>query len=702
MATQSGECWDDSDNDDCPPVTHVHHQEFRNRSAQYTNQGGRNDNYNGYASHNDNSSGWSDCPEWRKNGPRADRNYERNSYSDNTSGWPEQSSGRNAPRTERNFDRNSYSDKNSAWSEQTSSRNSARTEKNFDRSSDDATIEILSNLVGKFIGKGGSNIRKLEQESGARIKLVDNDWYSKTIQISGSAAAKETAKQLIEEFLADDSSSKNLIAPLSEQDKKPTQFVDWTKLNQEYKVQRTEKLAALPPIRKDFYVEDEEVKQLTRQQVALIRERNNSITVSYDGKEKMVIPNPILIFEHAFQPYPELLVELEKQRFTTPSPIQSQAWPIILKGHDMIGIAQTGTGKTIAFLFPAYIHIMGQNTPRHERKGPSCLVLAPTRELAQQIEEEAKKYSYCGITCVCVYGGGSRRDQVKLVTKGVDIVIATPGRVWDLIASDTLDVLGVTYLVLDEADRMLDMGFEPQIRRIVLGIRPDRQTIMTSATWTNEVQSLAARYMTNPIKVNVGALDLAATHSVTQDIIIAEDEDRREILDGIIQNMAPDDKLIVFVDRKSVADDVSSDLQLNGVDCQSIHGDREQSDREQALSEIRSGEVRILVATDVASRGLDIKDITHIFNMYFPRNIEEYVHRIGRTGRAGRTGTAITIFTRRDWRNAEALIKILAEADQEVPQELHRMADAFKRWKAKKDAEDAAAGGRRPFRKNNY
>ncbi|PRD24619.1 UNVERIFIED_CONTAM: ATP-dependent RNA helicase DDX43 [Trichonephila clavipes] len=302
------------------------------------------------------------------------------------------------------------------------------------------------------------------------------------------------------------------------------------------------------------------------------------------------------------------------------------------------------------------------------------------------------------VSSTCVYGGASRKEQIN-VTEGVDIIIATPGRLNDLVMNHFVDMTGVTYLVLDEADRMLDLGFEPQIRKIVLDIHPDRQTIMTSATWNPENQKMAARYLTKPIKANVGALNLAAVHSVTQEVLFADDEDeRRYLLNDFVNSLTENDKAIIFVDRKYIVDDVASDLCRSGIDCQSIHGEREQFDREQALDVLKAGAVKILVATDVASRGLDIKDITHIFNMYLPRNIEEYVHRIGRTGRAGRTGTAICIFTEEDASNAEAFIEILRKDHQYVPDELKAMAAKFKERGHQKLAEDAVAGGGRHFR----
>lgn len=212
---------------------------------------------------------------------------------------------------------------------------------------------------------------------------------------------------------------------------------------------------------------------------------------------------------------------------------------------------------------------------------------------------------------VCVYGGGNRQMQISDVERGAEIIICTPGRLNDLVQANVIDVSTITYLVLDEADRMLDMGFEPQIRKILLDIRPDRQTIMTSATWPPGVRRLAQSYMKNPIQVCVGSLDLAATHSVKQVIELLEnDQDKFSTLKSFVKNMTKTDKIIVFCGRKARADDLSSDLTLDGFMTQSIHGNREQSDREQAIADIKSGIVRILIATDVASRGLDIEDIT--------------------------------------------------------------------------------------------
>ncbi|XP_075222224.1 putative ATP-dependent RNA helicase DDX43 [Lycorma delicatula] len=581
-------------------------------------------------------------------------------------------------------------------------RSDAGNPKQYDNS-DSITMDINSSDVGRVIGKGGAKIRELEEESGASIKISRNSYGSTTtVSIRGSSDSQSKAKQLIEDTISSGTSRYQNGYTSSYSDNKTNTFVeneddkpviDWDEVNRIYEKAQKERWENLPPMKKNFYEELPEVANLSSAQVSAIRKGNNNVVVSHtfeDSNEP--IPNPVVTFQQAFHNYPDILEEIKKQNFAKPSPIQSQAWPILLQGKDMIGIAQTGTGKTLAFLLPALIHTDGQPIPRSERGGPNVIVLAPTRELALQIESEVKKYSYKGIRCVCLYGGGSRKDQVDVVSDGVEIVIATPGRLNDLIQDKVINVTSVTYLVLDEADRMLDMGFEPQIRKTLLDVRPDRQTVMTSATWPEGVRRLAKSYMKKPIQVFVGSLDLAATHSITQTIEIVNEDEKEEMLQNFIMNMTAEDKVIVFVGKKARADDLASELILKNISCQSIHGDREQCDREQALEDIKDGTVRILIATDVASRGIDIPDITHIYNFDFPRNIEEYVHRVGRTGRAGKRGESISLITRSDWGSARELISILEEANQSVPEELYSMADRFDAMK-KKRAEEGGGGG---------
>ena len=478
---------------------------------------------------------------------------------------------------------------------------------------------------------------------------------------------------------------------------------DWGAVQANYEKMRKEKWKSYPEIIKEFYVEHPDVADMSQEEVDKFRAENNNIAVSnFDAESRAPLLNPAPKFSHCFEKWPGIMATIERQGFEKPSPIQAQAWPYLLAGKDVIGIAQTGTGKTLGFLLPSFVHIDEQPAPRSERGGPNVLVLSPTRELALQIADEVKKYEYKGIKSVCLYGGGNRREQKKIVTRGVQIIIATPGRLNDLVEDGCVKVESVTYLVLDEADRMLDMGFEPQIRKILLDVRPDRQTVMTSATWPNCVRRLATSYMNDPVTVFIGSLDLAAVHSVKQEVYeVDEDEaEKRKKLQEFFDKMGPEDKVIVFVGKKARADDIASDLSLSGVHCQSIHGNREQSDREQALTDLKTGEVKILVATDVASRGLDIHDITHVVNYDFPRNIEEYVHRVGRTGRAGRTGTAMTFMTRGDWRSAQPLIDILTEAGQEVPSFLVDMAERFEKRRQRDKAEGRRGGGGGRGRRN--
>ncbi|KAF5919425.1 hypothetical protein HPG69_005122 [Diceros bicornis minor] len=471
-------------------------------------------------------------------------------------------------------------------------------------------------------------------------------------------------------------------------------LIDWDHVRAEVVEWEKRKWADLPPIKKHFYVESKATSSLSQVQVDAWRKENFNIVCDdlKDG-EKRPIPNPTCTFEDAFQQYPELMKSIKKAGFQKPTPIQSQAWPIVLQGIDLIGVAQTGTGKTLSYLMPGFIHLHSQPISRGQRNGPGMLVLTPTRELALQVEAECSKYSYKGLKSVCIYGGGNRKEQIQDITKGVDIVIATPGRLNDLQMNKFVNLRSITYLVLDEADKMLDLGFEHQIMKILLDVRPDRQTVMTSATWPDSIRQLAKSYLKEPMIVYVGTLDLVAVNTVKQNIIVTTEEEKRSLMQEFLQSLSPKDKVIVFVSRKLVADDLSSDLSIQGIRVQSLHGNREQCEREQALEDFRSGQAKILIATDLASRGLDVNDVTHVYNYDFPRNIEEYVHRVGRTGRAGKTGVAVTLMTRDDGKVATELIQILKRANQSVPEDLLTMAEQYK---SRKERNDPGKKSRRP------
>ncbi|NXW76782.1 DDX43 helicase, partial [Hirundo rustica] len=547
-------------------------------------------------------------------------------------------------------------------------------------------------------GRGGTKIKELEDSSGSRIK-VTRGTYESEVKIFGSIDVQNKAKMLIDNLVT--SSGQNyvrgktldIIKP-ENNPKKPV--INWASLRENRAKYESMKWAGLPPIEKNFYNESSRTASMSQEEVELWRKENNDITCD-DLKEgeKRCIPNPVCKFEDAFEHYPDIMANIRKVGFQKPTPIQSQAWPIILQGIDLIGIAQTGTGKTLAYLMPGFIHLTSQPISKDQRGGPGMLVLAPTRELALQVEAECSKYAYKEIKSICVYGGGDRKGQIDMVTKGVDIVIATPGRLNDLQMNNFINLKSITYLA-NEADRMLDMGFEPQIMKILLDVRPDRQTVMTSATWPDGVRRLAKSYLKNPMIVYVGTLDLAAVNTVQQKVIVIPEAEKRAFMHSFIKSMKPKDKVIIFVGKKLTADDLASDFGIQGIPVQSLHGNREQCDREQALDDFKKSKVRILVATDLASRGLDVHDITHVFNFDFPRNIEEYVHRVGRTGRAGRTGEAVTLVTSNDWRFASELIDILERANQVVPDELIAMAERYKQSQMRKEIEKDI---QRPWRK---
>lgn len=301
-----------------------------------------------------------------------------------------------------------------------------------------------------------------------------------------------------------------------------------------------------------------------------------------------------------------VLKEVLEMGFKAPTAIQAQGWPMALSGRDVVGIAETGSGKTLAYCLPSIVHINAQ--PFLEPgDGPIVLILAPTRELAVQIQQECTKFgSSSRIKNTCVYGGVPRGPQIRDLSRGVEICIATPGRLIDMLESRKTNLRRVTYLVLDEADRMLDMGFEPQIRKIVDQIRPDRQTLMWSATWPKEVQRLAQDYLHDYIQVNVGSLNLSASHNISQTVeVCAEHEKRGKLIKHLERIMDErEHKTLIFTGTKRTADDITKYLRQDGWPALAIHGDKAQNERDWVLNEFKTGKSPIMVATDVASRGI--------------------------------------------------------------------------------------------------
>jgi superfamily II DNA/RNA helicase len=356
---------------------------------------------------------------------------------------------------------------------------------------------------------------------------------------------------------------------------------------------------------------------------------------------------------------PQILQAVKDAGYSTPTPIQAQGIPVVLKGRDIIGIAQTGTGKTASFTLPM-IEILARG--RAKARMPRTLILEPTRELAAQVAESFEKYGkHHKLSMALLIGGVSFDDQDKKLDRGVDVLIATPGRLLDHFERGKLMLTGVQVLVIDEADRMLDMGFIPDVERIAKLIPFTRQTLFYSATMPPEIQRLTDQFLQAPVRIEVSKPATAAT-TITQIAVTvpADDWAKREALRRLVREQDVKNA-IVFCNRKRDVDIVAKSLQKHGFSAAALHGDLDQSVRTKTLDAFRAGEIRLLVASDVAARGLDIPAVSHIFNFDVPFQADDYVHRIGRTGRAGRTGHAFVLVTRRDEKSFAAIEKLIGQ-----------------------------------------
>jgi len=414
-------------------------------------------------------------------------------------------------------------------------------------------------------------------------------------------------------------------------------------------------------------------------------EKYDDIPVEASGEG---VPEPVTRFTNP--PLDDhLITNIELSGYVVPTPVQKYSIPIVMGGRDLMACAQTGSGKTGGFLFPILSQAF-QNGPsagaqasaaggfsRQRKAQPTSLILAPTRELVSQIYDESRKFAYRSWVRPCVvYGGADIGTQLRSIERGCDLLVATPGRLVDLIERGRISLSAIKYLVLDEADRMLDMGFEPQIRRIVEGedmpATANRQTLMFSATFPRDIQMLARDFLRDYIFLSVGRVG-STSENITQKVEYVEDADKRSVLLDILHTHGAGLTLI-FVETKRMADTLSDFLIGQGFPATSIHGDRTQRERERALEMFRGGRCPILVATAVAARGLDIPNVTHVVNYDLPTDIDDYVHRIGRTGRAGNTGISTAFFNRGNRGVVRGLIALLKEANQEVPTFLEAIA----------------------------
>ncbi|UJR21924.1 hypothetical protein I4U23_024993 [Adineta vaga] len=412
------------------------------------------------------------------------------------------------------------------------------------------------------------------------------------------------------------------------------------------------------PFRKDFYTVVPEIAAMTDLEVAAYREELDGIKVV--GKR---CPRPIKAWS---------LCDYEK-----PTPIQAQALPIILSGRNMIGIAKTGSGKTLAFVLPMFRHIKDQ-PPLEGDDGPIVLVMTPTRELALQITKECKKLGKLfNIRCVAVYGGTGISEQI--LKRGAEIIICTPGRMIDMLAANggkVTNLRRVTYVVVDEADRMFDMGFEPQVAKILESVRPDRQTVMFSATFPKQMEALARKVLHKPIEITIGGRSVVCK-DVIQNVIILDDDQKYLKLLELLGIYQPQGSVIVFVDKQEHCDELMKNLLRNSYPCMSLHGGIDQYDRDSTLIDFKSGDMPLLIATSVAARGLDVKDLILVVNYDCPNHYEDYVHRCGRTGRAGNIGYAYTFLTPEQDRYAGDILRALETSGTPVPDELLVLWDGY-------------------------
>ena len=335
----------------------------------------------------------------------------------------------------------------------------------------------------------------------------------------------------------------------------------------------------------------------------------------------------------------ELLRAIEAQGFTSPTPIQARSIPVILDGRDVMASAQTGTGKTAAFALPI-LQAINTDDPNH--RNPSALILTPTRELAAQVHESVRTLGrHLSVRSTAVFGGVNINPQISKLKRGVDILIATPGRLIDLMQRGCVNLQSLDFLVLDEADRMLDMGFLPAIERIVKALPGQRQTLLFSATFSREITALAQRFLNNPERIEIAPPN-STVEAIAQKAIQVDQKNKRELLSWMIGSNNWH-QVLIFTRTKHGANRLSRQLEADGIPATAIHGNKTQAARTRALKDFKQNKVRALVATDIAARGLDIEQLPHVVNFDIPEVAEDYVHRIGRTGRAGREGLAVSL-----------------------------------------------------------
>ncbi|KAM0787431.1 hypothetical protein ACM66B_003512 [Microbotryomycetes sp. NB124-2] len=525
----------------------------------------------------------------------------------------------------------------------------------------------------------------------AQVKSVDKADRAKL-------KGKQQAAQVLDPDADDDGSDDDGAADEDEVDKVGMSAAEILALAAK-KVKKGRELAPVDhskidyePFTKAFYHPPPEVEALSAEEVEELRMEMDNIKIR--GAEP---PKPVAKWSYCGLPSSCIDV-IKGLNYDRPTAIQSQAIPAIMSGRDIIGVAKTGSGKTIAFLLPMFRHIKDQR-PIRTMEGPIGLIMTPTRELATQIYKECKPFlKALGLRASCAYGGMPLKDNIADMKRGSEVVVCTPGRMIELLSTNSGRIINlhrVTYLVLDEADRMFDMGFEPQVMKIIGQIRPDRQTVLFSATFPRQMEALARKILKRPLEITVGGRSVVAAEIEQVVEVRAEDTKFNRTLEllGKLFNEDSDARALIFVERQDNADKLLTELLRKNYACMPLHGGMEQVDRDQTINDFKAGIVPVVIATSVAARGLDVKQLKLVIQYDAPNHMEDYVHRAGRTGRAGNKGTSVTFLTPEQDRYALDIFKAMQASGVVVPEEVKKMAEGF----AEKVKAGKASGGSSGF-----
>lgn len=528
------------------------------------------------------------------------------------------------------------------------------------------TIASLDDLVDETVSRNSHN-----HDSGDDNDDIDPiDAYMAELTEQTNKSSQETANnKVLTETASEDEADADQISSAANLKKSTNKTIK--RLNQ-----LSQKQVSYIPFKKDFYVEVPDVARLSDAEVKEIRASLENITVV--GKS---CPKPALCWAHCGLNR-KVMDILKKYKYHSPTPIQAQAIPAIMSGRDVIGIAKTGCGKTLSFLLPMFRHILDQPLLQ-KSDGPIAVVITPTRELATQICDDTNKFTkVLGIRAVAIYGGPNISEQIALLKPGAEIVVCTPGRMIEILTLNGGKVTNLnrcTFLVLDEADRLFDMGFEKQITSIVNLIRKDRQTVLFSATFPKIMEAHARRILQKPIEIQVGGRSVVCkdVHQTVQ--VINENDKFPRLIQILLKHVDDKSSAIVFVARQEKADNLLDSLmQSYDTECLVLHGGIDKDDRISTFASFKSGKKKVLVATSVAARGLDVKNCILVVNYDCPNHYEDYVHRCGRTGRAGNKGFAYTFITPDQAQYANSIIKALTASEFEVPEQLQKLWDDYK------------------------